>query len=50
MNTNSYTSVRDALFEQPGPKTKRLVSVLTSISLVVLAAFVASIVLSLIHI
>ena len=44
MNTNSYTSVRDALFEQPGPKTKRLVSIITFVSLIVLAAFVASIV------
>lgn len=41
---NTRSSVRDALYEAPGPKTRRHIAVATSISLIVLAGLAAMVI------
>ena len=39
MKTNTRSSIRDALYEAPGPKTKRVINIATVLSLAALAFF-----------
>lgn len=40
MNTSNNTSIRDILFEPPGPKAKRRIRIFTAISLVIVAILI----------
>lgn len=40
MKTNTRSSIRDALYEAPGPKTKRVINIATILSLAALAFFI----------